>query len=102
MHSKLDEIAHACTCFCPLGAHIVHTKVGVHTRSDLRTIGIRKLARPGPPDENQHIVEAFRHGLSPAETFHDGVGVMEMPMGLYRSAELGQTGPLTAGLSSDA
>jgi hypothetical protein len=27
----------------------------------------------------------------PAETFHDGVGVMEMLMGLYRSAELGST-----------
>src|SRR6266436_3468377 len=41
--------------------------------------------------EKRHMVEAFRRGLSPAETFHDGVGVMEMLMGLYRSAELGQT-----------
>jgi predicted dehydrogenase len=45
----------------------------------------------GYTDENRHMVEAFRRGLSPAETFHDGVGVMEMLMGLYRSAELGQT-----------
>ena len=45
----------------------------------------------GYTDENRHMVEAFRHGLSPAESFHDGVGVMEMLMGLYRSAELGQT-----------
>lgn len=45
----------------------------------------------GYTDENRHMVEAFRRGRSPAETFHDGVGVMEMLMGLYRSAELGQT-----------
>jgi predicted dehydrogenase len=45
----------------------------------------------GYTDENRHMVEAFRRGLSPAETFHDGAGVMEMLMGLYRSAELGQT-----------
>ncbi len=45
----------------------------------------------GYTDENRHMVEAFRRGLSPAESFHDGVGVMEMLMGLYRSAELGQT-----------
>ena len=45
----------------------------------------------GYTDENRHMVEAFRHGLSAAESFHDGVGVMEMLMGLYRSAELGQT-----------
>ena len=45
----------------------------------------------GYTDENRHMVEAFRGGISPAETFHDGVGVMEMLMGLYRSAELGQT-----------
>ncbi len=29
--------------------------------------------------------------MSPTETFDDGVGVMEMLMGLYRSAELGRT-----------
>lgn len=45
----------------------------------------------GYTDENRHMVEAFRRGVNPAETFHDGVGVMEMLMGLYRSAELGQT-----------
>ena len=45
----------------------------------------------GYTDENRHMVEAFRLGASPAETFDDGVGVMEMLMGLYRSAELGRT-----------
>lgn len=45
----------------------------------------------GYTDENRHMVEAFRRGLQPAETFADGVGVMEMLMGLYRSAELGRT-----------
>src|SRR6202163_4855691 len=51
LNSKLDEIAHVFTRFCPLGAHIVHTKVGVHPRGDLHSIGIGKLARPGPPQD---------------------------------------------------
>jgi hypothetical protein len=29
----------------------VHTKAGVHTRGDLHSIGIGKLARPGPPQD---------------------------------------------------
>jgi predicted dehydrogenase len=41
--------------------------------------------------ENRHMVEAFRTGKRPAETFHDGVAVVEMLMALYRSAELGRT-----------
>jgi predicted dehydrogenase len=45
----------------------------------------------GYTDENRHMVEAFRRGVPPMETFHDGVGVVEMLMGLYRSAELGRT-----------
>jgi len=45
----------------------------------------------GYTDENRHMVEAFRRGEMPSETFADGVGVMEMLMGLYRSAELGRT-----------
>ena len=45
----------------------------------------------GYTDENRHMVEAFRQGRMPLETFADGVGVVEMLMGLYRSAELGQT-----------
>ncbi len=45
----------------------------------------------GYTHENRHMVEAFRHGRQPMETFADGVGVVEMLMGLYRSAELGRT-----------
>jgi predicted dehydrogenase len=45
----------------------------------------------GYTDENRHMVEAFRRGVPPMETFHDGVGVVEMLMGLYRSAELERT-----------
>lgn len=41
--------------------------------------------------ENRHMVESFRKGELPTETFHDGVAVMEMLMALYRSAELGET-----------
>ncbi|QTI78435.1 Gfo/Idh/MocA family oxidoreductase [Roseomonas marmotae] len=40
--------------------------------------------------ENHHFVEAFRRGAMPAETFHDGVAVVQMLMALYRSAELGR------------
>lgn len=45
----------------------------------------------GYTDENRHMVECFRKGETPLETFHDGVAVVEMLIGLYRSAELGET-----------
>jgi predicted dehydrogenase len=41
--------------------------------------------------ENRHMVECFRRGQRPLETFEDGVSVVEMLMALYRSAELGRT-----------
>jgi len=45
----------------------------------------------GYTDENRHMVERFRKGETPLETFEDGLGVVEMLMGLYRSAETGET-----------
>jgi predicted dehydrogenase len=39
--------------------------------------------------ENRHMVECFRHGRTPIETFHDGVEVVKMVMALYKSAETG-------------
>ncbi|MFO7168773.1 MAG: Gfo/Idh/MocA family oxidoreductase [Chloroflexota bacterium] len=45
----------------------------------------------GYTEEDRHMVECFRKGLRPSETFHDGVAVVEMLMALYRSAETGQT-----------
>ncbi|MDJ0802771.1 MAG: Gfo/Idh/MocA family oxidoreductase [Desulfobacterales bacterium] len=45
----------------------------------------------GYVDENRHMVECFRKGQTPIETFHDGAAVMEILMALYRSAELGAT-----------
>jgi predicted dehydrogenase len=45
----------------------------------------------GYTDENRHMVECFRKGETPLETFEDGLGVVEMLMGLYRSAETGET-----------
>jgi predicted dehydrogenase len=39
--------------------------------------------------EDSHMVDAFRHRRMPMESFADGVGVAEMLMALYRSAELG-------------
>jgi predicted dehydrogenase len=41
--------------------------------------------------ENRHMVDCFRRGEPPIETFADGVAVVELLMALYRSAELGQT-----------
>jgi predicted dehydrogenase len=41
--------------------------------------------------EDRHMVEAFREGEEPLETFRDGVAVVEMLMALYRSAETGGT-----------
>jgi predicted dehydrogenase len=40
--------------------------------------------------ENRHMVEAFRKGEPPMETFADGVAVVELLMALYRSAETGR------------
>lgn len=41
--------------------------------------------------EDRHMVEAFRLGHAPEETFADGVRTMEVLMALYRSAEEGRT-----------
>lgn len=41
----------------------------------------------GYTDENRHMVERFRKGEMPKETFHDGLAVVEMLMALYLSAE---------------
>ncbi|WP_425349349.1 Gfo/Idh/MocA family protein [Consotaella salsifontis] len=45
----------------------------------------------GYTDENREMVEAFRKGRAPSETFEDGVAVVEMLMALYKSAEEGRT-----------
>jgi len=45
----------------------------------------------GYTDENRHMVRCFRTGETPLETFHDGLAVIEILMGLYRSAEIGAT-----------
>ena len=41
--------------------------------------------------ENRHMVDCFRHGRTPIETFEDGVEVTRIVMALYKSAEIGQT-----------
>lgn len=45
----------------------------------------------GYSEENRHMVEAFRRGAPPMETFEDGVAVVAALMALYRSAETGRT-----------
>lgn len=44
----------------------------------------------GYTDEDRHMVECFRTGRSPMETFHDGVAVVQILMALYKSAETGR------------
>ncbi len=44
----------------------------------------------GYTDVNRHMVEAFRAGRMPDETFVDGVAVIEALMALYKSAETGR------------
>ena len=44
----------------------------------------------GYTDVNRHMVEAFRAGRMPEETFADGVAVVEALMALYKSAETGR------------
>jgi predicted dehydrogenase len=41
--------------------------------------------------EDRHMVESFRSGARPQETFAEGVEVIEALMALYLSAELGRT-----------
>ena len=41
--------------------------------------------------ENRHMVQAFRAGRLPMETFDDGLDVVRLVMALYRSAETGST-----------
>lgn len=50
-----------------------------------------EAATYGYAAEDRHVIDAFRAGRTPDETFADGVAVLEMLMALYRSAELGRT-----------
>lgn len=45
----------------------------------------------GYTDENRHMVECFCKGETPLETFHDGLAVVEILMGLYMSSEHART-----------
>jgi predicted dehydrogenase len=45
----------------------------------------------GYTNEDRHMVECFRTGATPTETWHDGLEVVRLLMALYRSAEIGQT-----------
>ncbi len=49
-----------------------------------------EAATYGYVGENRHMVECFRHGRTPIETFHDGVEVVKLVMALYKSAETGE------------
>jgi predicted dehydrogenase len=41
--------------------------------------------------ENRHFVNCFLNGSAPDLTFHDGLEVIRLLMGCYRSAETGMT-----------
>jgi len=48
-------------------------------------------AEYGYTEENRHMVNAFLAGKRPAENFEDGLGVTELLMTAYKSAEEGRT-----------
>ena len=48
-----------------------------------------EAATYGYVGENRHMVDCFRHGRTPIETFHDGIEVVKWVMALYKSAETG-------------
>jgi predicted dehydrogenase len=45
----------------------------------------------GYTNENRHMVESFRAGVTPSETIRDGLAVSELLMAAYLSAETGET-----------
>ena len=47
-------------------------------------------AEYGYVGENRHMVDCFRHGKTPSETFHDGLEVTKLLMACYMSAEEGR------------
>ena len=47
-------------------------------------------AEYGYVGENRHMVDCFRHGKTPIETFHDGLEVTKLLMACYMSAEEGR------------
>ena len=49
-----------------------------------------EAATYGYVGENRHMVDCFRYGRTPVETFHDGVEVVKWVMALYKSAETGE------------
>jgi predicted dehydrogenase len=50
--------------------------------------------------ENRHMVQAFRAGVMPDETWHDGLAVTEVLMACYKSAEEGRTVTFPTDLTS--
>jgi predicted dehydrogenase len=50
-----------------------------------------EAAAYGYTAEDRHMVACFASGITPLETFADGVAVVELMMALYRSAELGRS-----------
>jgi predicted dehydrogenase len=46
-----------------------------------------EAAEYGYEGENRHMVESFRKGVEPSETFRDGLAVTELLMAAYMSAE---------------
>jgi predicted dehydrogenase len=62
-----------------------------NAETGLMPIVPNESAAYGYEDENRHMVEAFRAGRRPRETFEDGVAVTEILMAAYMSAERGAT-----------
>jgi predicted dehydrogenase len=72
-----------------------------NAESGLMPVLAGEAAAYGYEAENRHFTRAFLHGTTPALTFEDGLGVVELLMAAYKSAETGRTIALPArGLDS--
>lgn len=62
-----------------------------NAETGLMPVVVNEAAVYGYEAENRHFARAFLRGEKPALTFEDGVGVVELLMAAYKSAEVGRT-----------
>ncbi|HEY7838533.1 MAG TPA: Gfo/Idh/MocA family oxidoreductase [Terriglobales bacterium] len=62
-----------------------------NAETGLMPVVVGEAAVYGYEAENRHFARAFLHGTPPALSFADGVGVVELLMAAYKSAESGRT-----------
>jgi predicted dehydrogenase len=62
-----------------------------NAETGLMPVVVNEAAVYGYEAENRHFARAFLRGEKPALTFEDGLGVVELLMAAYKSAEAGRT-----------